>query len=833
MKCRRSDLCNLWYEANINCPSSAYRCVWASFEHIGGLRLVRERTKGFTESARVSFLLFGGVMKCRRSDLCNLWYEANINCPSSAYRDNLLGTENYVSTPCGHVFHTICIENWLINSPSCPTCRLPVGRNNLTRLFFDVLPDALGHEEQPSQEQLVQLEQEVAELQNSIRVQSARVTELEDSIRLVRANVTEVQHSLRLERAKVTELQCSLRLERETLTELQHSLHLERAKVTELQGSLRLEREKVTELQDSLRLKRAKVTELQGFLRLAQDDRTEMTELKHSLRLERSRIRVESSRMRDVERAALQRQQQNQLQLKKMEEKVVLFFVCVLFFYLYQHEIAARKIKELETVEKLVSDNEEEAQKCLAGFKTVTEPALALASSVAALRQDLKSFRRKNEELKRLAARMRVRSASEKAELIRTKSLPHKSIGRTAVWLCEMATMSGGPRQNPQTWWSPAGKGTVYKAGTIGRASQVLENVQTSSHHPKLFLLSRFELKMAYKLFALLVLIGCVSGDGGHGHHGHGHHGHGSHGHGSHGHGHDHSSVHSSLTHGHQSSIHGEDARRDYQFGFHVQDDYTGILYKQNEQRLGLSTSGSYSVLLPDNRLQIVTYNADADKGFTADVQYNSPGHGDVSSSYEPPAPKYGPGPAYDPPKYDAPASSYGQPAYEEPSYEEPRYQQPSYYEPKPSYQEPKPTYIQPSYESKPTYGAPSYKAEPTYGAPSYKSEPTYNAPSYQPKLSYKPYEPKIEYQPEPTYKSEPTYGAPSYKSEPTYGAPSYKSEPTYGAPSYKSEPTYGAPSYESEPTYGAPSYKSEPTYGAPKISYGGFKPIHSSSYGK
>ena len=71
-----------------------------------------------------------------------------------------------------------------------------------------------------------------------------------------------------------------------------------------------------------------------------------------------------------------------------------------------------------------------------------------------------------------------------------------------------------------------------------------------------------------------------------------------------------------------------------YAFNYQVADDYFGAHYNAGEQRNGGSTSGSYSVALPDGRVQTVNYRvADAHSGYVADVQYSG------ESKYGPHAP--------------------------------------------------------------------------------------------------------------------------------------------------------------------------------------------------
>ena len=51
-------------------------------------------------------------------------------------------------------------------------------------------------------------------------------------------------------------------------------------------------------------------------------------------------------------------------------------------------------------------------------------------------------------------------------------------------------------------------------------------------------------------------------------------------------------------------------------------DDYSGAAFSQTEQRDGYATSGSYTVNLPDGRVQTVTYSDNGD-GIVQDVSYS------------------------------------------------------------------------------------------------------------------------------------------------------------------------------------------------------------------
>merc|ERR1711887_294603 len=61
-----------------------------------------------------------------------------------------------------------------------------------------------------------------------------------------------------------------------------------------------------------------------------------------------------------------------------------------------------------------------------------------------------------------------------------------------------------------------------------------------------------------------------------------------------------------------------------YSYEYAVADDYSGAHFNAGESRDGYATHGSYSVALPDGRIQTVNYNvADEYSGYVADVQYS------------------------------------------------------------------------------------------------------------------------------------------------------------------------------------------------------------------
>merc|ERR1712088_425721 len=79
-----------------------------------------------------------------------------------------------------------------------------------------------------------------------------------------------------------------------------------------------------------------------------------------------------------------------------------------------------------------------------------------------------------------------------------------------------------------------------------------------------------------------------------------------------------------------------------YNYNYAVKDDYSGSIFTAAEERDNYNAAGSYSVNLPDGRIQIVSYSVSGpDGGYIADVKYEG------VASYAPVAAKpYVPAPA-------------------------------------------------------------------------------------------------------------------------------------------------------------------------------------------
>lgn len=141
-----------------------------------------------------------------------------------------------------------------------------------------------------------------------------------------------------------------------------------------------------------------------------------------------------------------------------------------------------------------------------------------------------------------------------------------------------------------------------------------------------------------------------------------------------------------------------------YRYEYSVNDNENGPLtFNAVENRDGTDASGSYSVLLPDSRIQTVTYTVDPVNGFLAQVTYSGEARFD-------PVPVYKPAASYSPPPSYSAAPSY--PAA--PSYSSART-----YSAAPSYTSAHSNFVRSSYSAAPTYLAASvYKSNIAYATP-------------------------------------------------------------------------------------------------------------------
>ncbi|XP_071540881.1 cuticle protein 19.8-like [Panulirus ornatus] len=97
-----------------------------------------------------------------------------------------------------------------------------------------------------------------------------------------------------------------------------------------------------------------------------------------------------------------------------------------------------------------------------------------------------------------------------------------------------------------------------------------------------------------------------------------------------------------------------------YSFDYGVRDGASGNDFGHQESRDGYNTQGSYSVQLPDGRLQTVRYTVNGDSGYVAEVTYQGEAHHPTYRPAYTPSPAYVPSPAYTPSPAYRPITVYG-----------------------------------------------------------------------------------------------------------------------------------------------------------------------------
>ena len=60
--------------------------------------------------------------------------------------------DEIVTTKCGHIFHDICVSQWLKNNRACPTCRSHASKRELIKLFLNNSEDSFSLSQMPAGE---------------------------------------------------------------------------------------------------------------------------------------------------------------------------------------------------------------------------------------------------------------------------------------------------------------------------------------------------------------------------------------------------------------------------------------------------------------------------------------------------------------------------------------------------------------------------------------------------------------------------------------------------------------------------------------------------------
>ncbi|CAH0386889.1 unnamed protein product [Bemisia tabaci] len=131
-------------------------------------------------------------------------------------------SESICCTPCGHMFHYICLMNWFERVKSCPQCRQRASENNIVRMFLSLGTSGGDDEEAPEKLKnrldnltyqirlkdldIKNLKEENEKFKSQNKNLLAHVKEVEDQIRLNNTVVKSMQDQVKLMKAECKEL---------------------------------------------------------------------------------------------------------------------------------------------------------------------------------------------------------------------------------------------------------------------------------------------------------------------------------------------------------------------------------------------------------------------------------------------------------------------------------------------------------------------------------------------------------------------------------------------------------------------------------------------------
>ena len=128
-----------------------------------------------------------------------------MNAACSTCLGSFTSISDISTTPCGHVFHTDCIEKWLQNgSNSCSQCRKDFQRREITKLFFST--------SQSENDLILELE----EVNSEAEKRSLKFQKQNSELRKEKSDVHKENSELRGENLKLSRHLRDLRLNSET-----------------------------------------------------------------------------------------------------------------------------------------------------------------------------------------------------------------------------------------------------------------------------------------------------------------------------------------------------------------------------------------------------------------------------------------------------------------------------------------------------------------------------------------------------------------------------------------------------------------------------------------
>jgi len=223
--------------------------------------------------------------------------------------------EDLGSTPCGHVFHMVCVLQWFENKKNCPQCRTPVREGALRKIFLADTGDGNSGESEVD----LQSELDTAKLQ-------LRIKEAERSKLFVRNQELEAQSSKQKEELQKMEVSGKkLREQFEGLRSQKMLLQGERARADQLEEEVKQIRSKLENFKGVELALKGQEGDLNQFLhgRGAFDTRTkDLANLVILLKQKLVAVKVERSKAESQVKTVQSRQGNEKAKLRALETQV-------------------------------------------------------------------------------------------------------------------------------------------------------------------------------------------------------------------------------------------------------------------------------------------------------------------------------------------------------------------------------------------------------------------------------------------------------------------------------------------------------------------------------